>query len=143
MAGGAAFEKRFDARFGQVVQLNTPFSYDAVYIIVDAMKRANSIDPAKILAAMPASGEASGLRRLLERTFGREPAPLNIVAGVDSLPTLLAAAKSGEAATILPASAVAGHPSKARPTRLRLARANARARHCSPLPRGLRRPAVV
>jgi branched-chain amino acid transport system substrate-binding protein len=53
MAGGAAFGKRYEARFGQAVQLNAPFSYDAVYIIVDAMKRANSIDPAKILAAMP------------------------------------------------------------------------------------------
>jgi branched-chain amino acid transport system substrate-binding protein len=55
MAGGAAFGKRYEARFGQAVQLNAPFSYDAVYIIVDAMKRANSIDPAKILAAMPAT----------------------------------------------------------------------------------------
>jgi branched-chain amino acid transport system substrate-binding protein len=54
MAGGAAFGKRYEARFGQAVQLNAPFSYDAVYIIVDAMKRANSIDPAKILA-MPAT----------------------------------------------------------------------------------------
>ena len=55
MAGGAAFGKRYEARFGQAVQLNAPFSYDAVYIIVDAMKRANSIDPAKILAAMPSA----------------------------------------------------------------------------------------
>jgi branched-chain amino acid transport system substrate-binding protein len=53
MANGPAFQKRYEARFGQKVQLNAPFAYDAVYIVVDAMKRANSIDPAKILAAMP------------------------------------------------------------------------------------------
>src|ERR1700712_4174364 len=55
MPDGPAFEKRYEARFGQKVQLNAPFAYDAVYIIVDAMKRANSTDPAKILAAMPAT----------------------------------------------------------------------------------------
>ena len=30
------------------MQVYAPFSYDAVYIIVDAMKRANSTDPAKV-----------------------------------------------------------------------------------------------
>lgn len=53
MPDGPAFQKRYEARFGQKVQLNAPFAYDAVYIVVDAMKRANSTDPAKILAAMP------------------------------------------------------------------------------------------
>ncbi|OTP74116.1 Leucine-, isoleucine-, valine-, threonine-, and alanine-binding protein [Caballeronia sordidicola] len=37
---GPIFERHYEARFGQHVQLNAPFSYDAVYIIVDAMKRA-------------------------------------------------------------------------------------------------------
>jgi branched-chain amino acid transport system substrate-binding protein len=55
MPDGPAFQKRFEARFGQPVLLNAPFAYDAVYIVVDAMKRANSTDPAKILAAMPAT----------------------------------------------------------------------------------------
>jgi branched-chain amino acid transport system substrate-binding protein len=55
MAGGADFQKRYVARFGQPIQIYAPFTYDAVYIIVDAMKRANSTDPAKILAAMPAT----------------------------------------------------------------------------------------
>jgi branched-chain amino acid transport system substrate-binding protein len=49
----AAFEAKFQKRFGQPIQIYAPFTYDAVYIIVDAMKRANSTDPAKILAAMP------------------------------------------------------------------------------------------
>jgi len=53
MAGGPAFAAKFQKRFGQPIQIYAPFTYDAVYIIVDAMKRANSTDPAKILAAMP------------------------------------------------------------------------------------------
>ena len=55
MAGGAAFQKRYVARFNQPIQIYAPFTYDAVYIIVDAMKRANSTDPAKILAEMPST----------------------------------------------------------------------------------------
>ena len=51
--GGAAFAAKFQKRFGQPIQIYSPFTYDAVYIIVDAMKRSNSTDPAKILAAMP------------------------------------------------------------------------------------------
>jgi branched-chain amino acid transport system substrate-binding protein len=53
MDGGKAFQAKYEKRFGQSIQLYAPFTYDAVYIIADAMKRANSIDPAKILAAMP------------------------------------------------------------------------------------------
>jgi branched-chain amino acid transport system substrate-binding protein len=37
------------------VQIYAPFTYDAVNVIIDAMKRANSTDAAKILAAMPAT----------------------------------------------------------------------------------------
>ncbi|CAE6897962.1 Leucine-specific-binding protein [Paraburkholderia nemoris] len=55
MAGGKAFEAKYEKRFGQTIQIYAPFTYDAVYIIVDAMKRANSTAPAKILAAMPAT----------------------------------------------------------------------------------------
>ena len=50
---GDEFQAKFKARFGVPIQIYAPFTYDAVYIIVDAMKRANSTDPAKILAAMP------------------------------------------------------------------------------------------
>jgi branched-chain amino acid transport system substrate-binding protein len=53
MEGGAAFSAKFQKRFGAPIQIYAPFTYDAVYIFVDAMKRANSTDPAKILAAMP------------------------------------------------------------------------------------------
>lgn len=54
-----------------------------------------------------APGVSNGLRLLLERTFLRENVDLNIVADLDSLPTMIAIAHSGKACTILPASAVA------------------------------------
>ena len=53
MAQGADFQKRYKERFNTDVQIYAPFTYDAVYVLVDSMKRANSADPAKILAVMP------------------------------------------------------------------------------------------
>ena len=53
MENGADFEKRYQARFNAPVQIYAPFTYDAVMVIVDAMKRANSTEPAAILAEMP------------------------------------------------------------------------------------------
>ncbi len=51
MPGGKAFKDKFTARFGQI-QNYAPYAYDAVYVLVDAMKRANSTDPAKYLPAL-------------------------------------------------------------------------------------------
>ena len=53
MPGGATFVKKYEARFHQPILIYAPFSYDAVYIVVDAMKRANSTSADKIIAAMP------------------------------------------------------------------------------------------
>ncbi|WP_369821185.1 branched-chain amino acid ABC transporter substrate-binding protein [Polynucleobacter sp. MWH-Tro8-2-5-gr] len=53
MPQGAEFQKRYKERFNSDVQIYAPFTYDAVYVLVDAMKRANSTDPAKILLVMP------------------------------------------------------------------------------------------
>jgi branched-chain amino acid transport system substrate-binding protein len=53
MAQGPEFEKKYQARYNLSIQYCAPGSYDAVMVIVEAMKRANSTDPAKILAAMP------------------------------------------------------------------------------------------
>jgi branched-chain amino acid transport system substrate-binding protein len=52
MSEGAAFNAKYQARFGQPLVLYAPFTYDAVYVIVDAMKHANSVDPAKVLDAI-------------------------------------------------------------------------------------------
>jgi LysR family nitrogen assimilation transcriptional regulator len=54
-----------------------------------------------------APGVLNGLRLLLERTFSRENVELNIIADIDSLPTMISIAHSGRACTILPGSAVA------------------------------------
>ncbi len=53
MEAGSDFQKRFQARFNTPVQIYAPFTYDSVMVIVDAMKRAGSTDPDKILAEMP------------------------------------------------------------------------------------------
>jgi branched-chain amino acid transport system substrate-binding protein len=55
MDKGADFEKKYEDRFHTPVQIYAPFTYDAVYVIVDAMKRANSIDAPKVLGAMPST----------------------------------------------------------------------------------------
>jgi len=44
MEKGADFEKKYQARFNTPVQIYAPFTYDAVNVIIDAMKRANSTD---------------------------------------------------------------------------------------------------
>ena len=48
MPGGKAFNDAFSAKYGQI-QLYAPYVYDAVMVMVDAMKRANSVEPAKYL----------------------------------------------------------------------------------------------
>ncbi len=53
MEAGPEFQNKYKERFNIDVDIYAPFSYDGVYVIVDAMKRANSVEPAKILAAMP------------------------------------------------------------------------------------------
>lgn len=50
---GESFAKRYKERFNAEVQIYSPMSYDAVMVIVDAMKRANSTDAKAILAALP------------------------------------------------------------------------------------------
>jgi branched-chain amino acid transport system substrate-binding protein len=60
MDKGADFAQKYDARFHVPVQLYAPYTYDAVYVIVDAMKRANSVEAPKVLAAI-ASTDYNGL----------------------------------------------------------------------------------
>ena len=48
MPKGVDFKQKFEAKYGQI-QLYAPYAYDAAYVMVDAMKRANSTDPTKYL----------------------------------------------------------------------------------------------
>ncbi|MFT4065485.1 branched-chain amino acid ABC transporter substrate-binding protein [Paraburkholderia sp.] len=52
MSRGDAFNSRYKARYGEPLVLYAPFTYDAVFVIVEAMKRSNSTDHAKILDAI-------------------------------------------------------------------------------------------
>jgi branched-chain amino acid transport system substrate-binding protein len=45
MQGGAEWKKKYDARFPGQFQIYSPYAYDATLVLVDAMKRANSVDP--------------------------------------------------------------------------------------------------
>ncbi|MGE5525917.1 MAG: branched-chain amino acid ABC transporter substrate-binding protein [Rhodospirillaceae bacterium] len=49
MPGGKQFMEKFKQKFNAEVQLFAPMGYDAVMVFVDAMKRAGSTDPAKVL----------------------------------------------------------------------------------------------
>lgn len=49
MPGGQAFLEKFKAKFNQEVELFAPMGYDAVFVFVEAMKRAGSVEPAKFL----------------------------------------------------------------------------------------------
>jgi branched-chain amino acid transport system substrate-binding protein len=52
MPGGSEFKAKFEAKYGEI-QNYAPYAYDAMNVLVDAMKRANSSDPAKYLAELP------------------------------------------------------------------------------------------
>lgn len=49
MPGGKTFLDKYKAKFNQEVELYAPMGYDAVMVLIDAMKRAGSADPAKFL----------------------------------------------------------------------------------------------
>lgn len=51
MPGGKAFADKFTAKYGQI-QLYAPYCYDAVSVMVAAMQKADSADPAKYLPVL-------------------------------------------------------------------------------------------
>ena len=53
----AAYKKKFNAD----VQVYAPYVYDAVNVMVDAMVRANSADPAKYLSALAKTSGYNGV----------------------------------------------------------------------------------
>jgi branched-chain amino acid transport system substrate-binding protein len=53
MPKGEDFATRYKAKFGTEVKLYSPYSYDAVYAIVDALKRAGRPDRVALVDAMP------------------------------------------------------------------------------------------
>ena len=55
MPGGTAWKARYDAKFPGQFQIYSPFTYDATFVLVDAMKRANSTDPKVYVPKMGAT----------------------------------------------------------------------------------------
>jgi branched-chain amino acid transport system substrate-binding protein len=49
MPGGAEFLAKFKAKFGVDVNLYAPYNYDATKVMIEAMKKAGSTEPAKYL----------------------------------------------------------------------------------------------
>ncbi len=49
LAKGPEFKQKFTSKFGYEIQLYAPNVYDAVMVIADSMKRADSVEPAKYL----------------------------------------------------------------------------------------------
>jgi len=45
MPSGAEWKKRYDEKYPNQFQVYSPYTYDATFVLVDAMKRANSSDP--------------------------------------------------------------------------------------------------
>lgn len=56
LAKGPEFKDKFTKKFNAEIQLYAPYVYDAVMVMADAMKRANSVEPAKYL---PEVGKAN------------------------------------------------------------------------------------
>jgi len=52
LAKGEEFKAKYKAKFNADVQVYSPYSYDAVYVIADAIKRAGKVDRAAIAAAV-------------------------------------------------------------------------------------------
>ncbi|WP_189535350.1 branched-chain amino acid ABC transporter substrate-binding protein [Paludibacterium paludis] len=60
MPGFKSFNDKFKSKFNAEVQIYAPFEYDAVRVLVDAMKRANSTDP-KVYLPEVAKTDYSGV----------------------------------------------------------------------------------
>jgi branched-chain amino acid transport system substrate-binding protein len=60
MPNGNAWKARYDAKYPGQFQVYSPYTYDATFVLVDAMKRANSVDP-KVYTAKLADTNYKGV----------------------------------------------------------------------------------
>lgn len=49
MPGGTAWKEKYDKKYPGQFQVYSPYTYDATFVLVDAMKRAGSTDPKKYI----------------------------------------------------------------------------------------------
>jgi branched-chain amino acid transport system substrate-binding protein len=60
MPGGTAWKQKYDGKFPGQFQVYSPYTYDATFVLVDAMKRADSTDP-KVYTAKLAETNFKGV----------------------------------------------------------------------------------
>jgi branched-chain amino acid transport system substrate-binding protein len=60
MPGGKAWKDRYDKKYPGQFQVYSPYTYEATFVLVDAMKRANSADP-KVYTAKLAETNFKGI----------------------------------------------------------------------------------
>src|ERR1700692_2693045 len=98
--------------------------FDEELYVIGAAASTNSRDECDLAdldnVPLVVRSASNGLRVIIERIFQREEIDLNIVADIDSLPTLLSIAGAGMASTILPASAVVQRDTAMRPAMRRI-----------------------
>lgn len=64
MPGGKDWKAKYDAKYPGQFQVYSPYTYDATMLLVDAMKRANSIDP-KVYTPQLAKSNFKGVTSLI------------------------------------------------------------------------------
>jgi branched-chain amino acid transport system substrate-binding protein len=146
MPEGTKFAEKWTARFNKdgntPIQLYAPYAYDAVMVVVEAVKRAKSGEPAKILAELPKTSHKgvtttitfdekgdlkdgaitlyqakAGKWEALETIGGAPaaPAPAAAAPAVPAAGTPAAAPAAGAAPAAAPAPAPAAAPAAAAP----------------------------
>jgi branched-chain amino acid transport system substrate-binding protein len=65
MPGGKAWKERYDKKFPGQFQVYSPYTYDATFVLVDAMKRAGSADP-KVYIPKLAETNFKGVTALIQ-----------------------------------------------------------------------------
>ena len=65
MPGGTAWKAKYDAKYPGQFQVYSPYTYDATFLLVDAMKRANSVDP-KVYTAKLADSNFKGVTSTIQ-----------------------------------------------------------------------------
>jgi len=100
-AAGAKFLEGYKAKFGIDPILYAPFTYDAAKLLIQAMKKADSTDPAAYLPALAASdfNGASGNIQFDEKG-DRKDAEMTIFSMKEGKITPLAIIKSGKSLTL-------------------------------------------
>ncbi|HXF66926.1 MAG TPA: branched-chain amino acid ABC transporter substrate-binding protein [Burkholderiales bacterium] len=58
MPGGKRYEEKYRARFGTPVEVYSPYAYDAARVLVEAMKRVDSVEPARYLPELAKTNHA-------------------------------------------------------------------------------------